>query len=110
MVDARADFPWSLQHWFPLWSGADHHDFHHMAFVNNFSTSFRYLDRLFGTDDKYRAYRAKMAATRHMTPEQRAAFDVTMLAETEREGAKAEAEAERQGEALWRRAKGGKMD
>lgn len=20
------DFPWSLQHWFPAWSGADHHD------------------------------------------------------------------------------------
>lgn len=24
--DCATDFPWSLQHWFPLWSGADHHD------------------------------------------------------------------------------------
>lgn len=35
-VDAHSgyDFPWSLHHIFPLWSGADHHDFHHMAFTN----------------------------------------------------------------------------
>jgi sterol desaturase/sphingolipid hydroxylase (fatty acid hydroxylase superfamily) len=35
-VDAHSgyDFPWSLHNIFPLWSGADHHDFHHMAFTN----------------------------------------------------------------------------
>ncbi|KAL5501051.1 ERG25_2 [Sanghuangporus vaninii] len=61
-VDAHSgyDFPWSLQHILPFWSGADHHDFHHMAFVNNFSTSFRYLDYIFGTDDKYREYKEKL--------------------------------------------------
>ncbi|KAF8586848.1 hypothetical protein K439DRAFT_1408268 [Ramaria rubella] len=63
-IDAHSgyDFPWSLHHIFPLWSGADHHDFHHMAFVNNYATSFRYLDYLFGTDNKYRAYKAKLAS------------------------------------------------
>ena len=59
-----ADFPWSLQHIIPFWSGAEHHDFHHMAFVNNFSTSFRWCDRLFGTDTKYRAYRARLDAAK----------------------------------------------
>ena len=51
------DFPWSLNHILPFWSGAEHHDFHHMAFTNNFSTSFRWWDRIFGTDIKYREYR-----------------------------------------------------
>jgi methylsterol monooxygenase len=32
-VDAHSgyDFPWSLRHFIPFWSGADHHDFHHMV-------------------------------------------------------------------------------
>ncbi|KAF8503238.1 hypothetical protein F5888DRAFT_1861367 [Russula emetica] len=37
-------------------SGAEYHDFHHMAFVKYFSTSFRWWDRLLGTDKKYLAY------------------------------------------------------
>jgi methylsterol monooxygenase len=28
------DFPWSLHNILPFWSGAEHHDFHHMAFTN----------------------------------------------------------------------------
>ncbi|PVU92400.1 hypothetical protein BB561_003845 [Smittium simulii] len=53
------DFPWAMSHWFPLWAGADHHDYHHMAFVNNFASTFRYLDRIFGTDISYQAYYQK---------------------------------------------------
>lgn len=54
-VDAHSgyDFPWSLHNWFPLWAGADHHDWHHSTFTNCFSTSFRYLDYIFGTDESY---------------------------------------------------------
>lgn len=65
-VDSHSgyDFPWSLAHWFPLWGGADHHDFHHMAFVNNYASSFRYLDFLFGTDKKYRAHKEKLRKAR----------------------------------------------
>ncbi|KAF9267193.1 C4-methyl sterol oxidase [Marasmius fiardii PR-910] len=55
------DFPWSLQHILPFWSGADHHDFHHMAFTNNYATSFRWWDRFFGTDDKYHAYQRRLS-------------------------------------------------
>ena len=34
-VDTCApDFPWSLHNFLPFWSGAEHHDFHHMAFTN----------------------------------------------------------------------------
>ncbi|PWA00255.1 hypothetical protein BB558_003696 [Smittium angustum] len=53
------DFPWAMSHWFPLWNGADHHDYHHMAFVNNFSSTFRYLDRILGTDKAYQEYYKK---------------------------------------------------
>lgn len=58
-VDAHSgyDFPWSLQHIFPLWSGADHHDYHHEKFSANYSTSFRIWDYVFGTEGSYRANR-----------------------------------------------------
>ncbi|KAF8583684.1 hypothetical protein K439DRAFT_1634216 [Ramaria rubella] len=113
-IDAHSgyDFPWSLQHIFPLWSGADHHDFHHMAFVNNYSTSFRYLDYLFGTDNKYRAYKERLAseasndgpakangsANGHAdTAKASEGWKKKVEAEVEREGVRAEAEAERGG-------------
>ncbi|KAJ1926297.1 C-4 sterol methyl oxidase [Tieghemiomyces parasiticus] len=71
-VDSHSgyDFPWSLRHWLPFWSGAEHHDYHHMAFVNNYSTSFRWWDYLCGTDLKYRAWRKehdhKLAAAKKL--------------------------------------------
>ncbi|KIK68857.1 hypothetical protein GYMLUDRAFT_67567 [Collybiopsis luxurians FD-317 M1] len=66
------DFPWSLKHFLPFWAGADHHDFHHLAFTDNFATSFRWWDSIFGTDKKYRAYRARVEAAKAKaaTPEE----------------------------------------
>ncbi|KAG0147467.1 hypothetical protein CROQUDRAFT_656029 [Cronartium quercuum f. sp. fusiforme G11] len=60
-VDAHSgyDFPWSLRHIVPFWSGADHHDYHHEKFVGCYSTSFRWMDHLFGTDKAYKEYRKK---------------------------------------------------
>jgi methylsterol monooxygenase len=84
------DFPWSLQHILPFWSGADHHDFHHMAFVNNYSTSFRWWDRIFGTDDKYRDYRKKMKAAKAAGKEKE--VNAELLKEVEKEGVRAEQE------------------
>ncbi|TCD67712.1 C-4 sterol methyl oxidase [Steccherinum ochraceum] len=90
------DFPWSLRHFVPFWSGAEHHDFHHMAFVNNFSTSFRWCDYLLGTDDKYREYRAKIDAAKKtgMTRSQLAEYEKKIAEEAEKEGARAEKEVE----------------
>ena len=53
-VDAHSgyDFPWSLRHFMPFWAGADLHDFHHQSFVNCYATSFRWWDRMCGTDNK----------------------------------------------------------
>ena len=68
-----------------------------MAFTNNFSTSFRWWDRIFGTDDKYRAYRAKVKAMKNASKEERDAFEKKLMAEVEAEGIKAEAEAEARG-------------
>ncbi|KAF9510473.1 hypothetical protein BS47DRAFT_1331664 [Hydnum rufescens UP504] len=97
-VDAHSgyDFPWSLHNFLPFWSGAEHHDFHHMAFTNNYSTSFRWLDFIFGTDDKYRAYKKRMAAGTAQG-ENRAALERRLLEETEREGQLAERAAEKGG-------------
>ncbi|KAJ1950365.1 C-4 sterol methyl oxidase, partial [Linderina pennispora] len=62
-IDAHSgyDFPWSLHNFMPFWAGADHHDYHHMAFVNNFSSSFRWWDTIFGTDSRYHAHKARQA-------------------------------------------------
>ncbi|KAJ1675479.1 C-4 sterol methyl oxidase [Spiromyces aspiralis] len=62
-IDAHSgyDFPWSLHNFLPFWAGADHHDYHHMAFVSNFSSSFRWWDTIFGTDTKYHEYKRRLA-------------------------------------------------
>jgi methylsterol monooxygenase len=84
---------------FGIWSGAEHHDFHHTAFTNNFSTSFRWWDRIFGTDDKYRAYRARVKtakkAMKNASKEQRDEMEQKLMAEVEAEGIRAETEVER---------------
>lgn len=70
-----------------------------MAFVNNFSTSFRWWDRILGTDDKYRAYRARMhAATKGLDAAQRKAVEENMVAEEEEAGFAAEKAVERRAE------------
>ena len=69
-----------------------------MAFVNNYSTSFRWCDRLFGTDDKYREYRRRLAANKaamkgKSKAEQEAA-ERQLIHEMEAEGERLEAIAE----------------
>lgn len=69
-----------------------------MAFTNNFSTSFRWWDHIFGTDNKYREYRARVKtakkAMKNATKEQQIIIEQKLMAEVEAEGIKAEAEAE----------------
>jgi len=69
----------------PFWSGTEHHDFHHMAFTNNYSTSFRWWDWAFGADTKYRKYR------KNATQEERDAFERKLIDAIEKDGIKAEA-------------------
>ncbi|KAI9225731.1 MAG: fatty acid hydroxylase superfamily-domain-containing protein [Piptocephalis tieghemiana] len=69
-VDAHSgyDFPWSFRHIFPGWAGAEHHDYHHQAFIGNYSSSFRWWDDIFGTSDAYHRFRdrqQKRAAEAH---------------------------------------------
>ncbi|OMJ12001.1 Methylsterol monooxygenase [Smittium culicis] len=47
------DIPFSINCFFPLSANPDHHDYHHMAFVSNFASSFIVWDRLIGTGAKY---------------------------------------------------------
>ena len=70
-----------------------------MAFVNNFSTSFRWCDRLFGTDTKYRTYRERLNAAKKagMSSEEYARMELRLSEEAEREGVAAEKEAESTG-------------
>jgi len=52
-VHTGYNFPWSLNNWLPFWGGAEFHDYHHMAFTNNYASTFTIWDRVFGTNDKY---------------------------------------------------------
>jgi methylsterol monooxygenase len=69
-----------------------------MAFTNNFSTSFRWWDRIFGTDNKYLEYRARVDAAKkamaNVSKEEQKKIEQKLMDEVEAEGIKAEAEAE----------------
>ncbi|TPX34468.1 hypothetical protein SmJEL517_g02887 [Synchytrium microbalum] len=58
VIDAHSgyDFPWSLRHFVPIWSGAIFHDYHHSHFVGNYGSSFRYLDWILGTDKGFQEW------------------------------------------------------
>ncbi|OAY74156.1 Methylsterol monooxygenase 2-1, partial [Ananas comosus] len=50
-------FPWSPSNFLPLYGGADFHDYHHRLLYTksgNYSSTFVYMDWLFGTDKGYR--------------------------------------------------------
>jgi len=55
------DFPWSGNHWIPGFGGADFHDFHHMNFVGNYASTFRWWDYMMGTDNKYHQWKSKQS-------------------------------------------------
>ena len=72
-----------------------------MAFVNNFSTSFRWWDRVLGTDDKYLAYRARVAEAKRnaraagLSQAEMKAIERRMVEEAEAEGFEAEKQVEK---------------
>ncbi|KAI6658532.1 Methylsterol monooxygenase 1 [Oopsacas minuta] len=56
-VDAHTGYNhWQPLHLLPYYGGAHFHDFHHKIFVGNFSSTFTYWDKLFGTDHQYRKF------------------------------------------------------
>lgn len=65
-IDAHSgyDFPWSVHNIIPFWAGAEHHDYHHMNRGANYASSFRWWDRIFGTDALFHAYRNEQKQAR----------------------------------------------
>lgn len=55
------DFPWSLNRFFPLYGGAYFHDHHHRIHSGNYSSTFIWVDALFGTDVAFQNWRRKQA-------------------------------------------------
>uniref|UniRef100_A0A0G4IC25 Fatty acid hydroxylase domain-containing protein n=1 Tax=Chromera velia CCMP2878 TaxID=1169474 RepID=A0A0G4IC25_9ALVE len=47
-------------HILPFYGGAKFHDFHHMNFVGNYSSSFTWWDELLETDSQFRAHEEKL--------------------------------------------------
>ncbi|EFJ25588.1 hypothetical protein SELMODRAFT_173304 [Selaginella moellendorffii] len=55
------DFPWSPSKFLPLYGGAEFHDYHHRLLYTksgNYSSTFTYMDWIFGTDIGYRKLKA----------------------------------------------------
>lgn len=58
-------FPWSLSNFLPIYGGSDFHDYHHRLLYTksgNYSSTFVYMDRIFGTDKGYRTLKALKTA------------------------------------------------
>ncbi|KAL2925211.1 Methylsterol monooxygenase 2-2, partial [Bienertia sinuspersici] len=58
-------FPWSPSNFFPLYGGSDFHDYHHRLLYTksgNYSSTFVYMDWIFGTDRGFRTLKALKTA------------------------------------------------
>lgn len=53
------DFPWGLRKYFPLYGGAFFHDHHHRIHSGNYSSTFVWVDWLFGTDHAFMIWKRK---------------------------------------------------
>lgn len=59
-VHSGYDLPWlNIFHLFPFYAGSRFHDFHHYNFVGNYSSTFTWWDKIFGTDQQYKEFCAK---------------------------------------------------
>ncbi|XP_071789039.1 methylsterol monooxygenase 1-like [Asterias amurensis] len=61
-VHSGYDLPLNPLHLLPFYGGARFHDFHHMNFTGNYSSTFTYWDKIFGTDKQFIEYNEKEAA------------------------------------------------
>ncbi|XP_025033001.1 methylsterol monooxygenase 1-like [Python bivittatus] len=59
------DIPLNPLHLLPFYAGACFHDFHHMNFIGNYSSTFTWWDKLFGTDSQYRTHTEKGKKQEH---------------------------------------------
>ncbi|XP_078580558.1 methylsterol monooxygenase 1-like [Branchiostoma floridae x Branchiostoma japonicum] len=59
-VHSGYDIPYNPMHLLPFYTGARFHDFHHMNFNGNYAPTFRWWDKLLGTDQQYQEYCSKM--------------------------------------------------
>ncbi|GAQ91192.1 sterol 4-alpha-methyl-oxidase 2 [Klebsormidium nitens] len=74
------EFPWSPSKFFPIYGGADFHDYHHRCLYTksgNYSSTFTYMDHLFGTDVGYRKLKKAQAeaATKIVVKDNEASTD-----------------------------------
>ncbi|CAD7681321.1 unnamed protein product [Nyctereutes procyonoides] len=59
-VHSGYDIPLSPLNLIPFNAGSWHHDFYHMNFIGNYSSTFTWWDRIFGTDSQFTVYNEKM--------------------------------------------------
>lgn len=62
------DFPWSPNRWLPFYGGAYFHDHHHRIHSGNYSSTFTWVDALFGTDAAFQLWNRKQLLSKRMPP------------------------------------------
>ncbi|KAL8207238.1 UNVERIFIED_CONTAM: Methylsterol monooxygenase 1 [Gekko kuhli] len=65
-VHSGYDIPLNPLHLVPFYAGTRFHDFHHMNFIGNYSSTFTWWDKIFGTDSQYQSYVEKMKKQEYM--------------------------------------------
>ncbi|PIK46052.1 C-4 methylsterol oxidase-like [Apostichopus japonicus] len=55
-VHSGYEFPFNPLHLIPFYAGTRFHDFHHKNFHGNYSSTFTWWDKLFGTDVQYKQF------------------------------------------------------
>ncbi|RUS79721.1 hypothetical protein EGW08_012529 [Elysia chlorotica] len=64
-VHSGYDIPYlNVFHLIPFYGGSKFHDFHHYNFNGNYSSTFTWWDKIFGTDSQYKEYCAKLEASK----------------------------------------------
>ncbi|GFR70706.1 methylsterol monooxygenase 1 [Elysia marginata] len=64
-VHSGYDIPYlNVFHLIPFYGGSKFHDFHHYNFNGNYSSTFTWWDKIFGTDAQYKEYCAKLEAAK----------------------------------------------
>lgn len=58
-IHSGYELPVSFKPLFPLYAGADHHDYHHYMHSGNFASVFTWCDKLYGTDLGYESFKSK---------------------------------------------------
>lgn len=67
-IHSGYELPWNMNRLFRFYAGTEHHDFHHHMFSGNFSSTFTWCDKLYGTSLGYDLFQQKKLLDEEVHP------------------------------------------